>query len=129
MGAWVVARTARSLLLVKLLKIEPDDEAGASVLNSIPLGSYRQVVGLLAAFNTGPDGSRSAESAGILYGPGLIVQMPMVGPDEPVMQAGVSLLEEDMAFPVLLRICRGLGWKLMDPSSGRTFGGGGEGSS
>ncbi len=119
-----MARSARSILLVKLLKNDEDEaDAGAAVLNMVSLGSYKQVVRLLEQFNTAPDGSRSPESAGVLFGPGITVQMPMVGPDDPVTQVVVSLNEEDMAFPVLLRVCRMLGWKMMDPASGRTFGG------
>lgn len=119
-----MARMARSILLVKLLKND-DDEAdpGSAVLNMVSLGSYKQVVRLLEQFNTAPDGSKAPESIGVLYGPGLTMQMPMVGLDDPVTQVVVSLNEEDMAFPVLLRVCRTLGWKMMDPASGRTFGG------
>jgi len=115
-------RTARQILLVKLLRSEEEDESSGTILNAVPLGAYRQVVDLLGRFNTGPDGGRSPESFGLLYGPGMIVQMPMVGPDDPVMQVGVSLHEEEMAWPVLMRVCKALGWRMMDPSSGRTFG-------
>lgn len=107
---------------MKLLQSDDADEAAAGVLNSIPLGSADQVREALAKLNTTADGSNSPESFGVLYGPGIIVQMPMVGPNEPVMQLAVSMQEEDIAWPVLLRICRTLKWKMMDPASGRTFG-------
>lgn len=119
-----MARSARSVLLVKILQNDDtDQDTGAAVLNMVSLGSYKQVVRLLEQFNTAPDGSNAPESAGLLFGPGITVQMPMVGPDDHVAQIVVSLNEEDMAFPVLMRICRTLGWKMMDPASGRTFGG------
>lgn len=114
---------SRQVLLVKLLKADGEDEASASVLSSIPLGTYRQVIEALGQFNTASDGSNAPESFGVLYGPGLIVQMPMVEADDPVNQVAVSMHEEEVAWPVLSRICRRLGWKMMDPGSGRTFGG------
>jgi len=46
----------------------------------------------------------------------------MIDRDDPVNQILVSLVEDSVAWPVLTRICRVLGWKMMDPSSGRTFG-------
>jgi len=113
---------SRQIVLIKLLEAEEGEEASATVLNSIPLGTYEQVVDALSAFNTTTDGSSSPESFGLLYGPGLIVQLPMVGPKDPVMQVAVSLQEEDIAWTVLARICKRLNWKMMDPTSGRTFG-------
>ena len=76
---------------------------------------------MLADANISTDGA--PDTIGVLYGPGIIVQMPMVGPDDPVAQVMVTLDEEDMAWPVLTRLCRRLGWKMLDPESGRTFGG------
>lgn len=117
-------RKTRQVLLVKLLQDDGEDnEASSTVLNSIPLGTYSEILDRMSGFNTSPDGSNRPESFGVLYGPGLIVQMPMVGPDDLVMQVAVSMNEEEIAWPVLMRVCRELGWKMMDPSSGRTFGG------
>ena len=113
---------SRQIVLVNILKDDDDDMASNSVLNSIPLGTYEQVVDALRVYNTGPDGSNAPESFGVLFGPGLLIQMPMVGPKDPVMQVAVSMTEEDVAFPVLMRICKRLGWRMMDPSSGRMFG-------
>lgn len=115
-----VSRT-RQVLLVKVVKME--GEEAPSILNSVPLGTCRQVTKDLAGFNTGPDGGASIESFGVLHGPGMVVQLPMVGADDPVSQVIVTMSEEDMAWPVLIRICRVLGWKMMDPQTGRTFGG------
>lgn len=116
----------RSVLLVKVLEPEEGDEVGAhegggpGVADSVALGSAREIKELLAQFNTHEDGS--IEGRGTLYGPGIIATMPMVGPDDPVMQVMVTMQEEDMAWAVLPRICRTLGWKMMDPRTGRTFG-------
>lgn len=112
---------SRQVILVRILKLE--DEETPSILNSVPLGLYKDVAESLANFNTFPDGSTSIDSFGVFYGPGFLVQMPMVGPNDPVTQIIVSMQEEDVAWPVLTRICKSLGWKMMDPQSGRTFGG------
>ena len=109
----------RSVLLVKLLASD-DEDAPATAADAVALGSAREVKDLLAQFNMSEDGS--AEGAGMLYGPGIIATMPMVGPDDPVMQLLVTMQEEDMAWAVLPRVCRALGWKMMDPRTGRTFG-------
>jgi hypothetical protein len=84
------------------------------------LGARGDLIVALRPFNTAPDGSASA--LGVLHGPGIIVQLPMVGDDDPVSQILVTLNDEAAAWPVLERMCRVLGWKMMDPQSGRTFG-------
>ena len=101
---------------------DEEDDSANTILNSIPLGSYDQVVDALKYFNTTPDGSDSPEGFGVLYGPGLIAQMPMVAQTDPVMQVAISMTEEEIAWPVVMRMCQRLGWMMMDPSSGRTFG-------
>jgi hypothetical protein len=118
-----VARS-RQILLVKLLRAEADDEPALTILSSVPMGSFKSVVDQLGRYNTAPDGGKSPENYGMLYGPGFIAQLPMVGPDDPVAQVMISLTEEEIAWPVLMRICRNLELRMMDPQSGRTFGGG-----
>jgi len=115
----------RQILLVKLLLSDEDEdeEQRFSILNSVPLGSYSQVIDSLSTFNTAPDGSRLPDAFGLLHGPGFLLQMPMAGPQDPVSQIAVSIHEDEIAWPVLTRICRRLGWLMMDPASGRTFGG------
>lgn len=98
----------------------PDDTIAHAPPELVPMGTLAEVVRELAAFNTGPDGS--AESNGLLYGPGLAVQLPLSAPEAPVTQLDISITEEDTAWPVLIRMCRRLGWKMMDPATGRTFG-------
>lgn len=116
----------RTVLLVKVADpvIGGDDDGGEvrqpSMLDAVPLGSMGEVVELLRDFNVAPDGA--PDSPGVLYGPGFTLQLPMVGPDDPVAQALVSIGEEETAWPVLARLCVKLRWKLMDPSSGRMFG-------
>lgn len=112
---------SRQIILVKILEVE--DEETPSILNTIPLGAYRKVTAQLEHFNTSPDGAKDPDSFGVLYGPGFTLQLPMIGPDDPVSQVIVTMTEEDMAWPVLTRLCKTLSWKMMDPQSGRTFGG------
>lgn len=113
---------ARSILLVKTL--DQDTQEGEApppaALSTVSLGRYEEVVKLLTQFNCSADGSPLGPN--VLYGPGVILQMPMADRDDPVNQILVSLVEDSVAWPVLTRICRVLGWKMMDPSSGRTFG-------
>lgn len=101
----------RQLVLVKHTDPERDPE---------PLGSLAEVVRALADFNTAPDGAASSGPTRSLYGPGMVVE---VGTSQPrIMQAMVTVIEDDMAWPVLSRLCRRLGWKMMDIDSGRVFG-------
>lgn len=114
--------STRSILLVKVLEAtEGEEDAPApSVLNTVSLGRLEEVQKLLRQFNCSADGS--PVSSNVVYGPGIVLQMPMCDRDDPVNQILVSLVEDSVAWPVLTRICRVLGWKMMDPSSGRTFG-------
>lgn len=113
--------SARSILLVKVLDSEEtESEHSSAALRTVSLGRLEEVQGLLKQFNCANDGSASASN--VVYGPGVVLQMPMVDRDDPVNQILVSLVEDSVAWPVLTRICRVLGWKMMDPSSGRTFG-------
>lgn len=86
---------------------------------SVPLGTLREVRSLLERYNTSGDGT----PAGVLerlYGPGMVVELPTSG--EVVNQAIAWLNDEDTAFPVLRRLCKETGWRLMDLETGRTFG-------
>ncbi len=112
----------RQIALIKLLESDGGDAEAlsGSVLDAVSLGTYAQVIESLSIYNTAPDGSQ--ENMGVLFGPGFTVQLPFVGPNDPVMQALVNLDEEDSAWLVLTRLCKRLNWKMLDPNSGRTFG-------
>lgn len=112
----------RSLLLVNVLPPDNDDEGTPvpAALNTMSMGSVRDVTRVLSAFNTMPDGEPTSRS--VLYGPGITVQLPMVDENDPVTQLLVSLNEDDIAWPLLIRICQASGWKMMDPKTGRVFG-------
>jgi hypothetical protein len=86
-----------------------------------PLGSLRQVRESLANFNTCTDGSPGrGMGTELLHGPGLIVEIATSL--DPVSQAIVTLNDEDIAMAVLFRMCKAMGWKMMDMETGRTFG-------
>jgi hypothetical protein len=75
----------------------------------------------LALFNTSGDGS-GADGAGLerLHGPGMVIEIPTS--TDPVSQAIATINDEDYAFPVLLKMCRKLGWRMMDIETGRVLG-------
>ncbi|MGP1345188.1 MAG: hypothetical protein ACTS3F_00785 [Phycisphaerales bacterium] len=115
----------RTILLIRVLDDEGPESAGldpstAAVLNAVPLGTAREFATAAARFNIAPDGNPMTTN--VLYGPGVLVQLPFAAPDDPVQQALVSLIEDDIAWPVLIRLCKANRWKMMDPESGRTFG-------
>ncbi len=96
---------------------DPDDISAGYA----PLGSLADFEAALAPFNTAPDGS-DGRSMGtrFLYGPGIVVEVP-TGQDV-VNQALVTVLDDDFALPVLMRICRENAWKMQDTESGQMFG-------
>jgi hypothetical protein len=86
-----------------------------------PLGTLREVRERLANFNTSTDGAPGkGMGTEILYGPGMVVELPTS--IEPVAQAIATVSDEEIAWPVLMRICKTLRWRLMDMESGRVFG-------
>jgi hypothetical protein len=90
-------------------------EAGAK-----PLGRIRDIERELGRFNTAGDGSPHAGQPTIrLHGPGMVVELSTA--NDPATQAMVSVNDEQMAWPVLERMCRGLHYRLMDPESGRVM--------
>lgn len=87
-----------------------------------PMGTRDEVKEALARFNTAPDGSPLKEGAATerLFGPGMVVELPL-GSDV-VTQAMVSASDEAIAWPVLVKACKALGWQMVDLESGRAFG-------
>lgn len=87
-----------------------------------PMGTPKEVASRLADFNTAPDGSGAGGSSGmiVLHGPGMVVEYP-TGLEE-VNQAMVTLVDDSIAWPVLMRLCKKLGWCMMDMETGRKFG-------
>lgn len=90
--------------------------------NGGPMGTAKEVKEFLARYNTAVDGAPRSASLGteVLHGPGLIIELP-TNQDE-VSQALVTVLDDDIAWPVLSRVCKAAGWKMMDVETGRVFG-------
>lgn len=84
------------------------------------MGTKAEFTSALARFNTGPDGSARSTGMDILWGPGMIVEIPS-GNDQ-VVQAMVTMTDEEIAMPVLMRACKSLGWAMTDLETGRSFG-------
>jgi hypothetical protein len=99
-----------------LMRSAPSGGSGVA-----PLGSLREVLEELSRYNTAPDGS-PGDGMGLrrLYGPGMVLDVPASGED--VNQAMITITEEEMAWPVLSRICKELKWKMVDLETGRAFG-------
>lgn len=108
---------AKKRVLVMMRPRDPDDPMGGYV----SLGSPREFIDKLSGFNTAPDGSRrSAVGTDVLYGPGFVVEYAQGA--EAIQQAMVTVVESDIAWPVLSRVCRAYGWKMQDTESGQLFG-------
>jgi len=104
-----------------LVLIHPRDAEDASAGN-IPLGSPAELVETLSPYNVQPDGSPRSESLGtaVLHGPGFTVEYASA--QDELNQAMVVVNDQDFAWPVLSKLCRGLGWKMQDTESGQIFG-------
>lgn len=106
----------------------PASRPGAASVGVLPIGTFRQTLAALTPFNISPDGSGPAgmgevPGMAVLFGPGFILELPFDGDDRAeVRQIMVTVTDEDFAWPVLSRMCKAHGWKMMDPDSGRTFG-------
>lgn len=86
-----------------------------------PLGSADDVVAKLAPFNTAPDGGSPGSLGTVtLHGPGMMVLMPTT--QKTIAQLIANLTDEEIALPVLMRLCKALGWTMVDMETGRTFG-------
>ncbi len=85
------------------------------------MGKVREVLDLLARFNTSADGSPSDGQPLIrLYGPGISIEMSTS--NDPVVQAMCHITDETIAWGVLERVCRATKWRLMDMETGRLMG-------
>lgn len=86
------------------------------------LGTVLAVLGALARYNTGTDGTVTKNGSGavMMYGPGMVMEMVPI--DGEVKQVMVTMTDDDFAFPVLMRLCREQRWTMLDPETGRRFG-------
>ena len=87
----------------------------------VSLGNAQAVREMLAPFNTAPDGGpRKSIGTELLHGPGMVVELPTTAPE--IMQAMVTVTDDDIAWPVLSKLCKVLKWKMIDLESGQSFG-------
>jgi len=86
------------------------DEGAGDGLPS--LGSRTEVLADLAGRNTAPE----CNGGDILYGPGIRIEMP---PGEPVTQLLLTVVEEEIAWQVIMRLAKDFQWKLRDVATGR----------
>lgn len=105
----------------QIVLIKPVDPTAKNTAAGLkPLGTLRQIREALANFNTASDGGKPRLGTEVLHGPGIFLEIP-TGQDD-INQAMVTVLDEEIAWPVLSRLCKALGWKMMDIESGRLYG-------
>ena len=92
--------------LVILAKAETRDGSLA------PIGRRSEVIRSLEQFNTAPE----APGKDVLYGPGIRIELP---PGDPVAQMLLTVVEDEIAWEVIMRVGRALQWRLLDPGTGR----------
>ncbi len=80
-----------------------------------PLGSRAEILERLSGHNTAPE----RPDQDLLYGPGLELHLPP-GQD-PVLQMLMNVSDHDIAWIAVLEMARELGWKILDPQTGRDF--------
>jgi hypothetical protein len=90
-----------------ILSRDPSNDDGLA-----PIGTRDEVLQALSAYNTAPE----REGDDILWGPGIRIELP---PSEPISQMLMTLVEEQIAWTVIMRLAKKLQWKLLDPSTGR----------
>ncbi len=102
------AVNAVSQQLVSLARAESTDDGLP------PLGSRDEILERLAGLNTAP----AQEGEDILYGPGIRIELP---PGDPVSQMLMTVVEEEIAWQVIMRLAKDMQWKLRDMATGREW--------
>ena len=80
-----------------------------------PLSTRRELLEGLAGCNTAPE----REGEDTCFGPGLELHLPP-GQD-PVRQMLMTISDDDIAWIAIINMAKKLGWKILDPQSGREF--------
>jgi hypothetical protein len=78
-----------------------------------PIGSRAKIIRDLAQYNTAPE----IEGDDVLYGPGIRLELPP-GQSE-VNQILMTVMEEEIAWLVMMRLAKAFDWKIVDTDSGR----------
>lgn len=78
-----------------------------------PIGSREEIRNALANYNTAPEN----DDIDVLFGPGIRIELP---PDQdPVPQMVLTVVEDEIAWLVIMRLAKELKWKILDPMTGR----------
>ena len=87
-------------------------EAAAGGDGLAPIGPRGDIVNSLSRYNTAPDGGDE-----VLYGPGIRLDIPPG--EDPVTQMLLTVIEEEIAWLVILRLAKAFSWKIVDMNTGR----------
>ena len=79
------------------------------------LGRRDQIVNDLSRFNTAPE----RDGDDVLYGPGIRLELPPGAGQDSVSQMLLTVVEEEIAWLVIMRLAKTFAWKIVDPASGR----------
>lgn len=93
-----------------ILSRQPAPSSGSGLA---PIGSRKEIVHELSRYNTAPESSADDT----LYGPGIRIEMPP-GQD-PVTQMLMTVVEEEIAWLVIMRLAKAFSWKIVDMNTGR----------
>lgn len=106
-------RTSDSIAMGKpqyvILSSEPSNADGSMAA----IAPRADILRTLQAWNTWPE----REGEDVLYGPG--VRIEMTPGQDPVTQMLLTIDDEDIGWITIMRMASKLGWKLLDPTSGR----------
>ena len=81
--------------------------------SSDSLGSRKDVLDQLAGLNTMPE----KDGEDTVYGPG--IRIDLSPEQDPVTQMLLSIVEEEIAWLVIMRLARECHWKLLDMDTGQ----------
>ena len=80
-----------------------------------PLGTREELIRELATNNVAPE----VPDGDVLYGPGIRLEFPP-GID-PVNQILLSIMEDEIAWQVIVRLAKKFRWRILDTATGRDF--------
>ena len=79
-----------------------------------PIGTREEIIEMLERENTAAD----EEGGDVLWGPGIQISLP---PTNPIPQMLLSIVEDEIAWLVIMKLARKFNWRLIDTDSGREF--------
>lgn len=82
-----------------------------------PLGNRSQIVRDLSHYNTAPE----RDGDDVLYGPGIRLELPPG--EDTISQMLMTVIEEEIAWLVIMRLAKTFEWKIVDTNSGRELNG------